>query len=240
MIMTRRLCSVLLMATLAVAAFVVQARVFQGVGGGSLFRPDGAGRRVYATTLQLNGGEAAVAVTAVEGGVPAVGRVLAASAPPGAVVRFTAGEGTGVGRVEAQGRAVAVLALMPGGAERALAVSVEQTLAERERSCRPAQAVGTTGIPPLPESELTCTMRNDDTRTALESRRTAVAPPAAAAYYDATLRGGGWTRLVPAGSPGRGLMVYMKDADVCCVQIGDADPRGECLVTIVRKPGAVK
>ncbi len=240
LIMTRRVCKGLVIVGLLALAPVVQARVFQRLGGGSLFPADGVGRRVYACTLQLNGGEAAVAVTAVEGGVAAAGRALTASAPPGATVRFAVRESVGTGRIEGQGRMVTVLALTPGRDDRALVVSVDQSLAERERSRHPGQAAGATGIPPLPDSDLTCTMRNDDTRTALETRRTAVAPSAAAAYYDATLRGGGWARLVPSVSPDRGLMVYMKEADVCCVQIGAPDPRGECLVTIVRKPGAVK
>jgi hypothetical protein len=231
---------VVLLAGLLALAPAAQARVFQRIGGSTLFRADGFGRRLYAATFQLNGGEAAVAVTAMEGGVAAVGRALAASAAPGATAHFVAGEGAGLGRLEGQGRTAAVLALTPGREDRALVVSVEQSVAERERARHPGLAAGATGIPPLPDSILTCTMRNDDTRTALETRRTAVAPAAAAAYYDATLRGGGWTRLIPGGSPDRGLMVYLKDADVCCVQMGVPGASGECLVTIVRKPGAVK
>lgn len=231
---------IILMAALgtALAAAAVQARVFQRVGSAPLLRPDRLGTRAYETTLQINGGQALVSVAAVDGDVRALADKLAAAVVPGAVSHFVAGDEGGGGRATGAGRRAAILALSPGRGDRTLAVTVEQADADRARSGDLARIEGTTGIAGLPGSSLTCAMRNDDTRTALEVRRATVAPSTAAAYYDATLRRDGWSRLLPEGSGGGGLQVYMKGADVCCVQVRLTDPRGECQVTVVRKPGA--
>ena len=221
-------------------AACAEARVFQRTGAGGILAIERMGRCAYAATLQVNGTPAFVAVTAVDGTVRDLAERLAAAATPGAASRYVTGEGMGVGRVTAGDRTTSVLALTPGREDRTLAVTVEQSVADQRSARDAALAVGATGIPALPGSTLTCTMRNDDTRTALEVRRATVAPSAAAAYYDATLRRDGWMRLMPQSPEGNGLLVYMKDADVCCVQVRMTDPRGECQVTLVRKPGATQ
>lgn len=223
-------------ALLLLAAIAGQARVFQRLGGtgATLFRAEVVGRLVYETIMQVNGGEAAVTVASCDRSVAA----LRASLGAGGSTRYRAGDGFGVGRLEGGGRTASILALTPGREDRALVVAVEQSDAEHEQSRHPAQAEGATGIAGLPGSVLTCTLRNNDTRTALETRRAAVAPSAAVAYYDTTLRRSGWTNLLPKSLGDGGMMVYVKESDVCCVRVGPADSRGECLVTVVRKPGA--
>lgn len=214
-------------------ALAADARVFQQVGGrgSTLFRPDVAGRRAYETTMQINGTEAAVSVAALEGGLAAATRALGGGV-------LVCGDGIAAGRLRGSGRQASVLVLTPAREDRAVAVAVEQSDADRLRSRDAANADGATGIPGMPGSVLTCTMRNDDTRTALETRRATVASGEAAAYYDTTLRQTGWACLTPRAVGEGGLQVYVKGPDVCCVNVRPADPRGGCLVTVLRKPSA--
>ncbi len=224
-------------AALLLAAFAGQARVFQRLDGrgATLFRADVIGRLIYEAVMQINGGEAAVTVAACDGSVAALRGPLAAG---GNMTHYTAGDGIGVGRLQGGGRVASLVALTPGREDRSVVVAVEQSDAAHEQSRDPARAEGSTGIAGLPGSVLTFTLRNGDTRTALETRRTAVAPSAAVAYYDTTLRRNGWTNLLPKSAGDGGMMLYVKESDVCCVRVGPADARGECLVTVVRKPGA--
>jgi len=228
-----------LAATIVLAALAGQARVFQRVGGigNTLFRAELVGRSIYEKIMQINGGEASVTIAASTRGVAALRDSLATG---GGAIQYKADDGVGVGRLEGGGRMASVLAFTPSLANRSIVVAVEQSAAERDRSRDPAQAEGATGIPGLPGSTLTLTLRNGDTRTALESRRTAVAPSVAAAYYDTTLRRSGWTRLLPRAAGDTGFMLYVKESEVCCVHVRAGDPRGDCLVTVLRKPGAAQ
>ena len=226
-------------AALVMAALVGEARVFQRLDGrgATLFRADVVGRLIYETVMQINGSDAAVTVTACDRSAATLRASLEAC---GSAVFYKAVDGIGAGRIEGGGRTASILALTPGRSDRSLVVSVERSDADREQSRDAAKADGATGIPGLPGSVLTFTLRNADTRTALETRRAAVAPSAAIAYYDAFLRQDGWTSPLPRAKGDGGMTLYIKESDVCCVHVGSADAHGECWVTVVRKPGAAR
>ncbi len=217
-------------------ADVVYGRVFQKVGGrgASLFRPEIVGRRLYATSMQVNGTPAEVTVAAAERGIAGIVRDVAAMGVPS---RCVTGDGIAVGGLRDKGHTASVVAVAPEWDDRAVVIAVEQSDADRARARQPALAEGATLVPGMPGSVMTCTLRNDDTRTALECWRAAVAPSAALAYYDTTLRREGWLCIPPTGSQDSGLRLYAKGADICCLHVRMADPQGGCMVTIVRKPG---
>ena len=100
---------------------------------------------------------------------------------------------------------------------------------------------GMPDVPLYPGSRVTRFMRNQDTRTALETAMTSASPSAVAAFYATTLKRAGWgLPLPPRGDDEGGLWLFVKGQDVCCVQAQRTDSDSETRVTLLHKRGALE
>jgi hypothetical protein len=218
------------------------ARVFfrRGLWGGAATPDSGwLGRTVYAAVFQINGGRARMTVLDCAG---PLGTLCRGNATEGMPVQWLPGSPEmRIGLAGDAERVTRFVAVQPADKRGAALFGIEQSRAEFERSLKPGAADWLPGLEGIAGGVSTFQARNEDTRTAVQTVRVPAARAAAWAAVKAVLGASGWQAALAGGQRAdRGIEMFLRGRDLCCVLVQPADRPGESVVTVLHKEGAVK
>ncbi len=235
------ICAVLL--ALAAPLPPADARVFWRLGGGAW--ADRVSRQLNGTTvyrapIRINGGRADVGV--VRSGEPfatAAARLRESLVASGGFL--LAGSRMAFGLAASGGRVVRVLLLAPDGGSDCAVFVIEQARDEYERAQAAPDGHLLTGIPEYPGARVLSCLKNDGTRTAIQTAAAPAAPPAALQFYESALARDGWSAPLgtrPAGERDWGL--FIRGRDVCAVFVAPSGNPAECRITVLQKDSSLR
>lgn len=227
---------VILLAALAACAVIdADARVFRWRG---MFRPDGPmnaasfGYVVYEARMEVDGRPVSASVVNASAS-PNELKAILDSAAAGGSIRYAATRAMGVGEVLNGPNRLKVVAV-PTGESR----STVMLLADEPGKSFPALEQ-IDDVPRCQGMKVARVMRNEDTRSTLQTGTTPDHPDAVDAFYRAALARDGWTPLAPVrGSVEGGLLAgFSRGSDVCWILCRRSDSDGETRVTLLHKRG---
>lgn len=213
------------------AAGLSHGRVYLRTGGGS-----GLESLVYSAAVTINGGKGDLRVfKTVESFDEAVDRLRETefAENPDALA---AGDGMAFGMRTGDGKVARILVASTGTG--CAIFRIEQTDSEYGLAKKGPPADRQDRIPVFPGSTRVFSMDNHDTRTAIEVSSSAASPEAIGAALREQLERDGWKNAVfPRGAgPGApGMPVYMKDRNICCFVVAQAEGEQVSMITVLHK-----
>ena len=211
-----QICLLVIALAVAVPAMLAPGKIFWSFGSG---RPEGnwPGKVVYRAPLQINGGSADLTVL---------------SCPASSEQSRQAATVTSLVLPDKVLRRLTVPAEDQG---KVLLFEIEQSKREFDTSAADRTPRRLDMVPAYPGSRSVWFMRNEDTRTALETLDAPGEIDVVRTFYASSLRMEGW--LNPLGKH-MDVGIYVRGRDVCCVIVKPFAGHG-CLVTVLHKTGAM-
>jgi len=225
---------------LCTAVIVCQARVFvrwASVSQGTRTLRALGGTPAYHTRVNLNGGEGTLAVFSFDEPIEQLVRRIAAAfdvPPPANSVRTM--WRTSFRRND---NVVHMLALSLTGKDNALLFNFEQSAADFSASSEQPDHHGLKRVPEYPGSTPVFFAADRHTGMDVAVARTSAAAASVQGFYESALTSSGWIPVL-AGMPlCKGMRVYLKRREICCVDVTSTDPRrpGSTITLLHKKHG---
>ena len=235
--------TLLLLAACALCPPPAGARVFWRSGGGAWIDRVARqlnGATVYRAAVQVNGGRADVGVVrSGEPFAPTSARMRQALAPAGGFL--IAGSRMAFGVAAPGGRIVRTLILAPGDEGSCAVFVIDQSRDDFEQAKAAPTGHMLPSVPEYPGARILSYIRNEDTRTAIQTATAPAAPAAALQFYESALARDGWSSPLgsrPAGE--RDWAFFLRGRDVCAVLVAPSDHPAECRITVLQKDSSLR
>ena len=233
-----RAARLIMCAAVAVFVFVApsSARVFWtiggGRGGGYLDEREPGWQRAYAAELQINGGRADLTAWDTSQTVEAAVRFLRERVSTRGDVSFFSGQGDFAWGLTCGGGAVTRFLVVAGDGNRAHVFQVSQSFSDFKASTAAPNSTESAGIPDYPGGTPHLVLGNRTSGLSLATIRTADEPSLAVRRFASTLRGAGWTPLLPESTQSG---FYVRGRDILAVSAVSSGEGADTVLTWAHK-----
>jgi hypothetical protein len=219
-------------ALLLCTSVAAPAKVFirsNGAAGTTRALESKGGKRIYESTLQINGGKASLSVFSFDKAISQVNddlkTAIGADIPPSGAMGMTT--------IKKDGNVTRVIVLALDPHATTLVFKIDQTEEEYTASNKPSQQQ-IKDVPSFPGSSQSFFAKDENTSTTLSISTANTVPTDVHTFYGATLTAAGWKQLPPT-SVAAGMVIFAKGDSICCLMADRAPGSGECRITLLHK-----